>query len=665
MNFQVFKQHIQQQFARMTANNAPLFRVNITGDALWDAYLAAFPEGSNPIFRKRTEHDCSCCRQFVKNVGNVVAVVDGELVSIWDVAIPEHAYQVVADHLSQMVWSSAIANIFLHYERSVGQEKTFEQMDDKVHEWNHFSVTLPQAFVKSGSTIATLLGEARADYDVLRRSLDEIKLDAVEATLELIDQNSLYRGQEHKHTLQKFLELKKEYQANNQVWMLSRSLPKNITRLRNTSIGTLLTDLSSGMNLEDAVKRFEAMVAPTNYKRPTAIVTKAMIENAKGKIEELGLTHSLERRYAVLEDITVNNILFADRAARKAMGSVLDTMLNEVDGPPKNLDKVEEVHIDKFLADILPKAKTLEVAMTGAQTGNLVSLITAADATAPGMFKWDNKFSWSYNGELADSIKERVKAAGGNVTGDLCCRLAWDYTDDLDFHMLEPYDRIYFGHRSSSNGGQLDVDANGMNGIMKEPVENIFYQDRKTMGDGVYTLSVHNYNRRSDGQDFEVEIEFDGERHSFTYKGVLRAMDMVKIANIHVKKGVFTVEPLLPSSKGGAKSVEVWGIKTNVFQKVNVLMHSPNHWDDQGVGNKHYFFMLDGCANPGQARGFYNEFLRNDLDPHRKVFEMVGSKLKPEAATRQLSGLGFSSTQRNSILCRVTGAITRIIKITF
>lgn len=31
------------------------------------------PAGTNPIFRERTEHDCSCCRNFVKNLGNVVA----------------------------------------------------------------------------------------------------------------------------------------------------------------------------------------------------------------------------------------------------------------------------------------------------------------------------------------------------------------------------------------------------------------------------------------------------------------------------------------------------------------------------------------------------------------------------------------------------------------
>ena len=51
------------------------------------------------------------------------------------------------------------------------------------------------------------------------------------------------------------------------------------------------------------------------------------------------------------------------------------------------------------------------------------------------MFKWNNQFSWSYNGDMADSMKERVKQAGGNVTGDLCCRLAWEDKNDLDFEV--------------------------------------------------------------------------------------------------------------------------------------------------------------------------------------------------------------------------------------
>ena len=75
--------------------------------------------------------------------------------------------------------------------------------------------------------------------------------------------------------------------------------------------------------------------------------------------------------------------------------------------------------------------------------------------------------------------------------------------------------------------------------------------------------------------------------------------------------------------------------------------------------------MIDGCRNDGTARGFFNEFLKAELDKHRKVLEMVGSKVKVEGSDQQLSGLGFSSTMRNSLVCRVKGSFTRTIKIVF
>jgi hypothetical protein len=57
--------------------------------------------------------------------------------------------------------------------------------------------------------------------------------------------------------------------------------------------------------------------------------------------------------------------------------------------------------------------------------------------------------------------------------------------------------------------------------------------------------------------------------------------------------------------------------------------------------------------------------LRNDLTEHRKVFETLGSKMKTEYSDDQLSGVGFSSTVDNSVLCRVQGKTSRILKITF
>ena len=83
-------------------------------------------------------------------------------------------------------------------------------------------------------------------------------------------------------------------------------------------------------------------------------------------------------------------------------------------------------------------------------------------------------------------------------------------------------------------------------------------------------------------------------------------------------------------------------------------MLSPNYWEDNAVGNKHYFFMIDGCKNPDPVRGFFNEYLRPDLEKdHRRVFEAIASKAKVEYNENQLSGLGFSTTQRNEIVVKV------------
>ena len=665
MNFTKFKTAVAKQFAAMSKH--PLFRTAVTGDELWTTYLGAFPEGTNPIYLERTEHDCSCCKHFIRAVGNVVAVVDGRIVSIWDGWTGgDTNYQIVADTMSRHVRTRRIENIFLHTERTAGTDKNFQDTVDGVKTWEHFFVNIPAANVVRGTDLGTKLGEARTTAELFKRALETITLEAIDTVLELIQQNSIYRGAEHKFAVQEFKRAMRGDVSDVGIWTKSLTLPASVSRIRNTSIGTLLVDLSEGVPLDDAVRSFEAKVAPQNYKRTTALVTKAMIEKAKWKIEDLGLVSALERRYANIDDISINNVLFANRDAKRKMNAdVFDDLASKVTAKP-NLAKVEEVPIEKFIADILPLAGSIEVLFEGRHTGNLVSLVAPADPTAARLFKWDNGFSWSYSGDVADSIKERVKQAGGNVTGDLCCRLSWSNFDDLDLHMLEPNKHhIHFGAKKNPfTGGQLDVDMNAGGAKSRTPVENIFYPSKAKMLEGEYLLFVHNYHLREDKDiGFDVEMDFMGTVHHFAYDrpvGQGKKIHVVKFHYTH-KDGIRIIQSL-PSTQA---SREVWGISTNTYQKVNVAMLSPNHWDDQGVGNKHYFFMLDGCRNDGTARGFYNEFLKADLDQHRKVLEMVGSKMRTEGTDHQLSGLGFSSTQRADILCRVSGSFNRIIKITF
>lgn len=672
MTFDRIKLAVATQFSVM-GNAGQLFTTSADKDKLWELYLSSFPAGTNNTFRERAEHDCSCCKQFIRTIGGVVSIREGKIQTVWDGAIDSTTYAPVSKALADYVRSCPITRVFLHYERHVGTDKNFEDLlgdGSDIRTWYHFHVHLPEWAVKSKASIGTAIGEARGTYDVFLRGLSEITDDAVATVLELIAQNSLYRGEEHFRAVKKFQDIQKQFRKSPSptlfAWSHYAAVDMAVSRIRNTSIGTLLTDLSEGMDLESAVKKFEAMVAPTNYKRPTALVTKAMIDKAKATVESLGLVTALERRYARLTDITVNNTLFADRAAKKQIaGSVFDD-LAATNTVINKLDKVEDIPIETFIQDVLPKIDQIEVMFENRHMPNLMSLIAPTDPTAGALFKWGNQFSWSYNGEVADSIKERVKAAGGRIDGDLCCRLAWNNTDDLDFHMQEPGgNTIYFLNRRALSrcGGVLDVDANGADGMRTDPVENIVYADKHKMRHGTYTLIVHQYNRRNmfDG-GFEVEVEVDGKIIHMVHEKPIQSGVRVTVAAITWDGVTLDVKSALPSTSA---SKVVWGLPTQQFHRASVLMMSPNYWDEQTVGNRHWFFMVDGAVNDGNARGFYNEFLKSELDIHRKVLELVGSKTKVASDPQQLSGLGFSSTQRNNLLCRVKGSFTRNINLTF
>lgn len=680
MEFKNVRNLLAENFARISATNR-FFETDIDKDYLWNLYLDSFPEGSNPIYRERRVYDCSACRQFIRNIGGAVYIDDDlNLHSIFEFNTNSTTFQPVMDALADYVISRPIVDIYLNDSPNVGINQNRELLNDgTVHTWEHFFVKLPSTMYNTHKDrIPTEKAKIRDRKNVFKRSLDEISMDAIDTVLELISSNTLYKGEEWKNPLKMLKNFKVIYSVTTDnkkdlyTWKTALTLSNTIGRIRNHSIGVLLTDISEGMDLDTAVRRYEKIVAPTNYKRPKAIYTKKMLEDAKKTITELGYMDSLPRRFATLDDITVNNILFSNRdAAKRISGDIFDDMMAEVAIDPKKFSRVEEVSAEKFVNDILPTAKSVEVLLENRHAQNMVSLIAPANKGAKTMFKWNNGFSWAYTGNITDSdIRENVKSAGGKVDGVLRFSIQWNEngTDncDLDAHCVEPsHYEIYFGSarapRFSPTRGQLDVDIIHPNG--KVAVENITWGDKCNMREGDYVFGVHQYSG-SARKGFRAEVEFDGNIHSFDYNKPMRPNEIVKVAVVHMNKyGNFAIKELLPSN---VTTREVWGLKTNNFVPVTVAMYSPNYWDDQhGIGHRHYFFMLKDCVNPEQPNGFYNEFLDNRLNDHKRVFEALGNKLAVASADDQLSGLGFSATKRNDLIVKVKGATERIMKVKF
>ncbi|MEG1554178.1 MAG: hypothetical protein RR363_04070 [Rikenellaceae bacterium] len=681
MEFLEFNRMLQQNFKTLTADSSHLFELDVDKEDLWNLYLDSFHVGTNKVFRKRREFDCSCCRQFVKSICNVAVIVNNEVKTIWDFETNDAIYQPVLNALSTYLKSRDVSGVYVSKLKKIGVKSSFEQLQSgRIIEWSHFFIELPDRFVdKSSKSEGELKGFYKDTKNVFKRSLDEISEDSLLTVLELISQNSLYKGEEWRAILIEFLKYEKEYaklqnDEDKDNYACEQSVKAGVSsgRIKNHSIGTLLVNISEGMDLNLAVKKYESIIAPHNYKRPKAIFTNRMLEEAKRTIEELGYLESLNRRYATLDDITVNNILFSNRDSSKRIigADIFSEMSKEIPVNPKKFSKVEEIPIEMFITNILPSTNKLEVFLENKHSKNMVSLIAPNNKNSNLMFKWDNPFSWAYSGNITDSsMRDMVKSAGGNIDGVLRFSIQWndvnDDKNDLDAHCVEPDgDRISWRYRFHKNTtGQLDVDI--MNPTKNQPaVENITWSNKEKMPHGVYTFSVHNFSHRGGRNGFRAEIEFEGQIFSFEYNKELKHNEYVQVAEVLFDKDSgFTIKEKLPFNM---YSKEVWNLNTNQFIPVSVVMLSPNYWNEQhAVGNKHYFFMLNGCVNTENPNGFYNEFLKQDLVKHKRVFEALGGRMAVKDVDDQLSGIGFSSTKRDELLVKVRGQSERVLKIKF
>lgn len=617
-------------------------------DDLYEKYLAAFPPGTNPVHLVRTVHDCNTCKQFIRRLGKLVAIRDGKVLTVWGgLKAVEHPFEEVAAALDAAVKAARVLTVFRTKERQYGVEHNVGSNGVKnYHLWGkvadrHFAAT-PD----------TKRGEQEAIFQVMRRGLSVIGDTDLGTVIDLIDSNGLYRGAEFRAKVVGFRELKRRYVDRDTdadptgdlfVW---ENLGNPHGRFRNDVIGTLLVDMAEGKDLDQAVRAFETKVAPANYKRPTAVITQRMVDDALATINKLDLGGAIARRFLKLSDVSVNDVLFVDNDTRGKMKDGLAAVLEgSVRKAPPDLKKATRVAADEFVRDVLPGARTLDLFLENRHQGNFVSLTTSDDPAR--LFKWDSPAAWSYDGDTTDSVKQRVKAAGGRIDCKLRVSLSWFNTDDLDLHAFTPSGtHIHFGNKA----GILDVDMN-VRGETRTPVENLAFNH---LEDGVYKVAVNQYRRRETADvGFAIEVEYGGQVHQHSYGKSLADRENVECFRLHVKKGeLVKVETDLP---GGSVSQEKWGVKTEQLVPVAAAMFSPNHWGDSAVGARHLIFALKGCKNPGPTRGVYNEFLRSDLERHRKVFEVLGNKTKCPPADEQVSGVGFTAARGDSVTLVVDG----------
>lgn len=703
---------MQKQMDKMAATGH-LFVSTVSGDQLWDAYLKGFNE--DPIYRDPSSsvHNCNCCKHFIRKYGNIIAFNENlDMITLWDIEDCPEEYTNSVKAMSELLRTGGVRDIFIetfdslnncNYEKTTKSQPLFKLGTDynikrytkeealmypnsgikpnDVVTFNHTFVKIPKEYVDcSGTSSEALRGTVRSKVQVFKRGLTEISLDTLCLVKDLEAQGSLLNGESYKHFISSAIVAKREYdlipgpKKEAFIWIKAQEL-STLATFRNTAIGTLMVDLSEGKELNSAVQSFNRMVDPVNYMKATAPITKRQIAEAEKFVEENGYAESFDRRCATIDDIMVSDILHSNISAAsiKTKVSVFDKVKSTTSSRHKKSEftNVEEVGIEKFMADILPTCSSVEVYLTNRYEKNFVNLITSNNKDSKTLFKWNNNFSWTYKGNLAgkSQIKEAVKAAGGFVDAPFRFSIMWNEDGrsivDFDAHAQEPrgkhiYYSTYKGMKTPYSGS-LDIDMIRPTGI---GIENIFWTDMSKVADGAYHFWINNFDGgRNTGCKAEIAIGEEVFQYNIPQE-ICRgdaAVAIVHIKNGHLDK--IDHSPYLINSEETSKTI--YGLNTCEFHKVNLVCLSPNYWQDQGVGNKHYFFMLEGAQNPDEIRSIHNEFLNDELRNHRKVMEVLGSTLKVESTKGQLCGIGFNSTVRDEVILRLGGSHKRVIKVKF
>lgn len=370
--------------------NEPVFTTKVTQDELWINYMMSLPESV------RDEHNCNTCRSFLGHYGGLAYVNEAGIMRsvLWGESLPG-LYHDAVEELNGLVQRSYITGVFIPWASELGNAKTGE--------WKHLSMKVPVSRIPLGSmrNVDQLMAEKLEDYRNMQRATAEYKQSVVEAAVHVLSTEMLYRSEKVlgaaewlRDLYQKLGSVHGPYRSHI-LWKAVATAPAGFCHPRSSMIGTLLDDIQSGMNYQEAGRRFKQKMDPLVYQRPQAPAKSGNIDVAEKLIKKMGAESALRRRYARLEDVeaiwTPEAIVVHDKGVfGKLRGSkVSDTRTL----PPITMTW------EKFNRTVLPTATNIEICAPN--RGSYSSLITASDPYAVPIIQWDsvekrNPVSWYF-----------------------------------------------------------------------------------------------------------------------------------------------------------------------------------------------------------------------------------------------------------------------------
>jgi len=401
--YREFLQSVKVNFKHSLDKGYKLFTTDVEG-SLYDLFLMVLPKEA------RQHYNCNSCRHFINRFGGLVTIDEKGLPhsAMWNEQLVPDFFKPVVEKLRTRVEMSKVTGIFISSDSTLGHPMT--------NGWAHLSVELPNSEIYkdrySLKTAGQMMAEKREDFIMLQNALAKYVMSTIETAYELLKSENLARSEKTGGICKWFLNVKRDVNSTNiarrkqnKMWKAVSTAPTGFTHISSSMIGTLLDDLSEGMDFATVKRRFDDKMDPMKYQRPQAAPKAGNISRGEEIIKAMGAERSLERRFARLDEIQT---IWKSRTKQAPVaGGVFGHLTPKSDVKAPNHDftgvGMKKMTWEKFKATILPFANNIEYKIQGGND-NYSAIVTAVHYDAPPIIQWDDEYDrnpfshYVYNG---------------------------------------------------------------------------------------------------------------------------------------------------------------------------------------------------------------------------------------------------------------------------
>lgn len=409
-DYEGFLAALEEQFVTATKSASFLFTVEPrtfpAAKDLFTAFLDALPAS------RRQHYTCNTCRRFVNRFGPLVTIDEhGHATPVlWSMEpskVPAFFRGAVAA-MRQAVATGPVTGVFLCEDMPTWGIPGNESKKPP-YAWRHMAVRAPidlvfapKPLVTADQTAAMVLEERK----MLERGLGEFPLPIVKQAHALLTTGNLYRSEKCIGVAAWLLALhearaatKNQRALDNMLWRAAAAAPTGYCHVRSSMIGTLLEDVAAALPFDAIKRRFDEKMNPLQYQRPTVAPSAGNIEQAERVVEKLGISESLKRRFAKLDEIpTLWKPAEPTNGSPKPSG-VFGHLKQKAEQVVTTITQpAVTMTWDKFARTVLHDAAKI-VFPVPHRMGNYGALVTAQNPSAPPILQWDrpekrNPVSW-------------------------------------------------------------------------------------------------------------------------------------------------------------------------------------------------------------------------------------------------------------------------------